>query len=126
MSKKKRNTKHSDIKAQTMSKTSDNSSEETSGETQEEIVSKFPWGPVVNTHVVGDYLIVEYHPEIFEKSLGTGRYARNISMFHPYTRGKDTFMSLSSLDRALVAAIGQKHDGCNSSAAEYFFKMAEC
>lgn len=89
---------------------------------EKETLKKFPWGPVVAVHEIGEYSVVEYHPEVFEKSTGTGRH-HEYTNFHPYLNGKDTSQSFDTLDGALIGVIALKYDGLNSQAAYYFSKM---
>ena len=87
------------------------------------LVRRFPWGPVVAVHEVAEYQIVEYHPQIFENSCGTGRYDYDSTMFHSYIDGVDTNCSYKTFDSAIIGAVARKHDGLNSQAAAYFERM---
>lgn len=82
--------------------------------TQEEklqlIASEYTWGKVVNIHCVGEYQIVESIKD-------------NEIHWHGYIDYKDTHVSYSSLDSALVGCIGIKYEGGNGRAAMYFNKM---
>ena len=82
---------------------------------------EFVWGPVVQTHEIGPYKIVEYHPEIFKNCGGTGKYDTK-TKFHIYTNGRDGSESCQSLDEALAVAIAKRHDGPNSQAGYYFIR----
>ena len=86
-------------------------------------VDRFPWGPVVEVHSIGEYDVIEFHPQIFKNCCGTGKYDYDRTMFHPYREGKDTNRSYHALDQALVGTIALKYDDLNSQAASYFFKM---
>ncbi len=88
-----------------------------------EIKKKFVWGPIVDIHEIGDYQIIEYNPQIFNKCTGTGKYDYNRTQFHPYINYNDTSHSYKTLDEALIGTIALKHDGLNSQAAYYFYKM---
>ncbi len=88
-----------------------------------ELKEDFVWGPIVEVHEVGDYQIVEYNPQIFYRCSGTGKYDFDRTLFHPYINYNDTGHSYKSLDQALIGTIALKHDGLNSQAAYYFYKM---
>ena len=90
--------------------------------TRKQIIDKFVWGPIEKVHNIGEYLIIEYHPEIFRKCCGTGKHHKHTE-FHPYIKGVDTSRAYDTLDKALVGAIATKHEGCNSHAADYFTLM---
>lgn len=85
----------------------------------------FAWGPIVKVHEISGFEIVEYHPQIFDGSTGTGKYNYKETRFHPYIDGKDTSTGHDSLDAALIYAIAQKYDGRNTKAHIYFQKMIE-
>lgn len=74
------------------------------------ITEEYTWGKVVNIHSVGDYQIVEAIKD-------------NKTHWHGYIDYKDTNVSYTSLDSALVGCIGIKHEGGNGRAAMYFCKM---
>lgn len=86
----------------------------------------FHWGPVVAAHSIGEYLIVEYHPMIFEHSVGTNRYESKRTEFHPYLKAddkwNDTNRSFCTLDEALAGVIAYKHEGPNCRADVYFIR----
>jgi hypothetical protein len=75
----------------------------------------FSWGPIVATHRVGKYLIVE-----FKERRGDG------IMFHPFIEQedgshKDTSMSFPSMDGALLGAIAYVRD--ERSAIPYVARL---
>lgn len=74
------------------------------------ITEEYTWGKVVNIHSVGDYQIVEAIKD-------------NKTHWHGYIDYKDTNVSYTSLDSALVGCIGIKYEGGNGRAAMYFSKM---
>ena len=74
------------------------------------IAVEYTWGKVVNIHCVGEYQIVEAIKD-------------NETHWHGYIDYKDTNVSYSSLDSALVGCIGIKYEGGNGRAAMYFNKM---
>ena len=79
----------------------------------------FPWGPVVQLHEIGEYQIIEYHPEIFINSCGTGKHEQDKTQFH--VQGENH--SFDSLDEALIGAICLKYDGINTRAPKYISLM---
>lgn len=84
---------------------------------------KFPWGPVVRIHEVGDFQIVESRVD-YSRTFG----CRDPEMhgkpsFHPYYLGRSMSRSSYSLDGAIVEAIAIKYDGCNTKAADYFWRV---
>ena len=84
----------------------------------------FTWGPVVAVHRIGRYDIVEYRPQIFEGSSGTGRYEASRSQFHPYVDGEDTNCGLDTLEQALVFAIATGRWGWAEAFNERFGRHA--
>jgi hypothetical protein len=92
---------------------------------EEKIVKNFPWGPVVETHSIGEYFIVEYHPQIFKGCHGTRKHEETKTSFHPYINSKDTNNCFVSLDMALIGCICLKHDGINTRAPDYIYLMLE-
>ena len=89
------------------------------------LAKTFTWGPVVKIHSVGEFQIVEYSPEIFVNSRGTGKYDASNSGFSIYRNWKSEGISENSLDGALIQAIAKKHDGANSQAGHYFALMVK-
>jgi len=86
------------------------------------LVRDFPWGPIERVHEIGEYQIVEYHPQVFKNCCGTGKH-HDYTQFHPYRDGKSDGNSYCSLDDALIGVIARKYDGINSQAAAYFGRM---
>lgn len=80
---------------------------------------KFPWGKVVDTHEIGEYRIIEYHPYVYVDGCGT-RDLHEHTEFHPLLDGKGGY-SYSTLDMALIGVIARKHG--DTEAAGYFAKM---
>ena len=80
---------------------------------------EFVWGPVVKVHEIGEYSIVEYRPQIFKDSCGTGKYEEEKTNFHPYINGKDTNRSFESLDDAIIGTICYKVDSNNTRLDVY-------
>lgn len=66
---------------------------------------KFTWGRVVKIHEIGSLAIVEYMAE------------KEMPRFHVYVDTKDTSVSASSLDEALVYGIAHAHG--DPAAARY-------
>lgn len=89
----------------------------------QKLVDNFPWGPIVDTHEVGNFVIAEFHPEIFKDNIGTKKYDKTTTNFHVFINGKSTSRSYSSLDMALIGAICIKHEGLNTQAPHYIAKM---
>ena len=75
------------------------------------LVKTFSWGIVLTTHVIGDYQIIEYINDDKERG------------FHIYVNFSDTNWSTDTLDKALVAAISYKYDGCNTQAHCFISRM---
>lgn len=79
----------------------------------------FPWGTILDTHVVGPYMVFEYRES---KTFGD---ERRVS-FQPYVRDgskwQDTRSSFSTLDEALATAIAYRIEGPNTHAAGYFIR----
>jgi hypothetical protein len=86
------------------------------------LVRDFPWGPIERVHEIGEYQIVEYHPQVFKNCCGTGEY-HEYTHYHSYRDGKDCRTSYETLDEALIGVIACKYDGANSQAAAYFGRM---
>lgn len=92
--------------------------------TREKLLSQnYTWGKMVGIYEIGEYLIVEYKPFNYEngRPSATDTYKEE-SNYHPYINGNDTNTSYDSLDAAIVRAIAQKYDGCNTKADHYFMK----
>ena len=71
------------------------------------IKQEYSWGRVLKIHCIGKYQIV--------------KAIKNDELhWHGYIDYKDTNISYSSLDSALVGCIGYKHEGANGKAAMYF------
>jgi hypothetical protein len=88
-------------------------SETTFDEKVKYIQLNFSWGEIINTHIIGEYVIFEHTYKGDHKEIS----------FHPYINFKDTSHGYSTLDSAIVGAIAYKYDGANSMAAGYFSKM---
>ena len=80
---------------------------------------EFGWGPVVVVHEIGEYSIVESHPQIMERCIGTGKYEPEKVSFHPYINGTDISRSFATLDYAIMGAIFYKVDGPNTRLDMY-------
>lgn len=74
------------------------------------IEREYHWGEVIKIHCVGEYQIVEAIED-------------NKIHWHGYINYKDTNISYSSLDSALIGCIGYKYEGGNGKAAMYFYRM---
>lgn len=61
------------------------------------MASKFPWGRVINRHIVGIYDVIEY------ASNSNGRI-----LFHVNVDGKDTHTSTTTLEEAFVFAFAYR------------------
>lgn len=85
-----------------------------------EPASEFPWGRVTQDHVFGPYVIREYVQKKVPNSPNNGR-----TLFHAYHEGKSLNESWYSLEKAIIGAIAKVHDGLNSQAAYYFFRMID-
>ena len=77
----------------------------------EKIKKEFPWGTIINTHIIGEYQVIEYIDE------------ENRTFFHPYINYKDISHAYDTLEQALIGVIAYKYEGANSHAAGYFCKM---
>lgn len=85
-----------------------------------EPASEFPWGAVTWDHVFGPYVIREYVQKEIHNSSNNGR-----TLFYAYHDGKSMHESWHSLEQAIIGAIAKVHDGLNSQAAHYFFRMID-
>jgi len=88
----------------------------------------YTWGPVVKTHEIGPYVLVEFHPMIFDGPCGTGRYHEEKVEFHGYIRKSknqivDTGLGYDNLIASVVGTIAYDMEGPNSKAAHYFLLM---
>lgn len=84
------------------------------------IKGAFVWGKVVKVHTVGEYQIAEYISKSSVKDPEAGE-----TEFHGYIGWSDEHVSFYSLDEALVGLVARKYEGCNSRAADYFFRMLD-
>lgn len=84
--------------------------------------SRFPWGPITQTHEVGPYQILEYRDDRSRYPL-TQQDGHGRTLFQPWVNGKSTSTSWHSLDAALAGAIAYKAEGPNGQAAHYFLRM---
>lgn len=75
------------------------------------ITEAFVWGKIITVHTIGDIAIIEHDNEEGERE------------YHPYAGGKDTCSSDSSLDGALLMAIGYKYEGPGGHFARYAGRM---
>ena len=76
-----------------------------------QIKNEFSFGEVVKIHCIGDYQIIESNDE------------NKNSSFYPYINFERIGISYDSLDKALTGVICYKHDGINSQANKYLWKM---
>jgi hypothetical protein len=85
----------------------------------------FPWGPIDRVHRVGRFAIVEFRRDESKLWSPDGKYLdrHNATQFHPYIDGRDASTSYSSLESALVGAVGYLREGPNGRAASYFDRM---
>lgn len=84
--------------------------------------ARFPWGPIVATHQLGDYQFIEHLDRVFVNSCGTEQF-KDTTSFSCYHKGRSLSMGASTLEGAIVSAIAYVRDGCNSQAARYFMRM---
>lgn len=93
----------------------------------EKLVIDFTWGPIEAIHVFGQYVILEYHPQIFKSSAGTGKYAERVVNYAPfyYQNHKwiDPHSHYETMDEAIASAVAHKWEGENGRADRYFLKM---
>lgn len=82
----------------------------------------FPWGLVKQTHEVGPYMVVEYHPRKTKGCEVTREIDHDQTMYHPYVDGRDTSNSFSSLEEALAFSIAYRKEGGNTRAHTYFIR----
>lgn len=85
-----------------------------------QIARNFVWGRVNNTHKIGPYFIIEFHPRKSKDGMVLHAVDLDVTQFHPYVDGKDTSRSYHSLDAALAGAIAYRHEGANHHADRYF------
>ena len=71
----------------------------------------FSFGNVLETHVIGEYQIIESIRDNGEK------------YFSPYINYERIARSYESLDEALTGVICYKYDGANSQANKFLWKM---
>lgn len=85
----------------------------------------FPWGTIIETHVLGEHAIVEYVRD--QPVFAHGEYVQpdGAHQFHPYLDGRDTCRSAETLEKAIVISLAYKYDGPNSQAASMFFRMVQ-
>jgi len=83
----------------------------------------FPWGPIDAVHRIGNFQIVEYRSDKSNSTQSEYWHEHGETMFHPYINWKDTNRSYTSLESALVGAVGVVREGPNGRAAEYFDRM---
>jgi len=82
----------------------------------------FTWGPVVKIHSIEalGIDIVEYHPEIVDRHIGTGNYEQTKTQFHPYFLGRDSSQSLQTLPQAVITALTlRRHGWADSQNGRY-------
>lgn len=92
---------------------------------------RFPWGTIVDVHVVGTYALIEYdssRPSNADDDWQSERrfsgYVHNPESRRADARGwMDIGQSFSSFDAGLVGLVAYVHEGPNSQAARYFMKM---
>lgn len=77
----------------------------------------YTWGPIIQVHQIGPYVILEYTPRV----TGSARY-EGVS-FHAFVDGGDTNHSFNTLDAALAGAMAYRAEGPNSRAGQYFMNM---
>ena len=81
------------------------------------------WGPIQNTHEIGDIQVVEYLRDCSRLSPVEARVEHGVTMFKACVEGYPVGGSCRSLDSALIAAVAFKRGGRNSRAAGYFDLM---
>jgi len=80
-------------------------------------IHPFTWGKVVDSHEIGPYQIVEYHPyksgaaPVDERGRRLPREVEAQTMFHVYFDGEDTNQSTQTLEGAMLVAISHKKLG---------------
>lgn len=84
---------------------------------------KFPWGPIMETHQIGPYTILEYLDDRSAFSHAEDWVHHGRTLYHLFIDGKNTFVSALSLDAALAGAIAYRLDGPDSRAGDYFMRM---
>lgn len=92
---------------------------------------RFPWGRIVDVHVVGTYALIEYmssKPGNAEPGWKSERrfsgYLHKPESTRADARGwMDIGQSFPSMEAGLAGVIAYAFDGCNSQAARYFMKM---
>lgn len=92
---------------------------------------RFPWGLIVDVHVVGPYALLEYdsskpgnaEPGWKSERMFSG-YVHEPENKRADARGwRDIGQSFHSLDAALVGCIAYRAEGPNAQAASYFMRM---
>ncbi len=82
----------------------------------------YTWGKFVQTHEIGEYLIVEYKARVYKDTAPVNGEYEEKSSYHPYINGHDTSHSYCRLDECLVGVVAYKYEGGNSRAAGYFIR----
>ena len=92
---------------------------------------RFPWGDIVDVHVVGPYALLEYdsskpgnaEPDWKSERLFSGYLHRPDSPRADARGWMDMGQSFHSLEAGLVGCIAYAAEGPNAQAAHYFMKM---
>lgn len=92
--------------------------------TLDEMRAKVEWlGKFVNTHAIGPYAFVEFHPRSIN---GDGVTVRGVYETHThfagFVDGRSMNESFLTLDGALAGAIAYRREGGNHHADQYFMK----
>lgn len=90
-------------------------------------IKTFTWGPVDAVHRLEclNAHIVEYFPEIFENSRGTGKRDKN-PHFHPYINGKDSRRGFHTIEEAVIFCVASRTTKRPDDAAKYAAKTLDC
>lgn len=96
---------------------------------------RFSWGSIIKVHEINSVAvgsdgykisIIEFYPWKQKGcSVLTGKPNYTEVLYHGYVNDWDTCESYNSLEKAIVACIAYKREGCNHKADRYFFKMIE-
>jgi hypothetical protein len=75
------------------------------------IKEDFSWGKVTKYHTIGEYQILEYIT------------SSNEVYFKPYINFEEVSHSYDTLEKAITGVICYKHDGINSQANKFLWRM---
>lgn len=86
-----------------------------------DLTEGFPWGKIVIDHLVGPYIIREYHPHKRSGATVLREIDEAITQFHGYIDGKDTHESWNTLEDAMAGLIVRNIVGDNNGSINFHF-----